>query len=116
MRFRLTPVVRTINILDLLLKKITPASGPVPYKNIHSSPAEKRLLLKNANSFRSRLLQSRDEHGPEPDRSRILTFFGWIGSEPNWALVPDRSRIVLSMVCQLKYAMSYVRKSKRRIE
>jgi len=36
------------------------------------------------------------ESVPKPemsmDRSRILTFFGRIGSEPDWALEPDRIR------------------------
>jgi len=36
------------------------------------------------------MLCIRDEHGPDSDRSRILTFLGRIGSEPNWALVPER--------------------------
>jgi len=30
------------------------------------------------------------------ERSRILTFFCQNGSKPDWALVPDRNRIVMS--------------------
>jgi len=36
------------------------------------------------------LMCSRYEHGPDPHRSWILTFFGRIGSGPDWALVPYR--------------------------
>jgi len=39
------------------------------------------------------------------DQSRILTFFGRIGSGLGFSAGPDRSRIVMSRVCQLKYAM-----------
>jgi len=39
------------------------------------------------------------------DRSRILTFFGRIGSGPDWDLVSDRIRIAMSRDCQLKYAI-----------
>jgi len=54
-------------------------------------------------------------------RIRILTFFGRIGAGLGFSAEPDRSQIVMSRVCQLKYAMSYVLtplsfKSKRRIE
>jgi len=69
------------------------------------------------------LLQFRDEHGSgsgsKPDfdlfwPDRIGTGLGFISG-------PDRSRIVMSRNCQLKYAVSYVRtqssfKSKRKIE
>jgi len=55
----------------------------------------------------------------DPDPGFYLFWPDRIGAD--WALVPDRSRFVISRVCQLKYAMSYVRtplsfKSKRRIE
>jgi len=50
---------------------------------------------------------NRDEHGPDPkpDRSRILTFFYQIGARLGFSAGPDRSRIVMSRDCQLKYAM-----------
>jgi len=47
----------------------------------------------------------RDEHGPEPDRNRILTNFSQIEAELGFSVVPDRTRIVMSKDCQLKYAM-----------
>jgi len=60
------------------------------------------------------------------DRSRIEAGFDlfWpdrVGACLGFSAGPDQSRIVRSRVCQLKYAMSYVRtplsfKSKRRIE
>jgi len=55
------------------------------------------------------------------DRIQILTFFGRIGTGLGFSVGSNRSRIVMSRVCQLKYAMSYVRtplsfKSKPSIE
>jgi len=47
-------------------------------------------------------LSTRDEHGldPEPDRSRILTFFGRIGAVLGFSAGSGRSQTVISRVCQ----------------
>jgi len=65
-------------------------------------------------------IHSRDEHGPDSERDRILTFFGPIRAGLGFSAGPDRNRIVISRVCQLKYVMSRVRtplsfKSKSRL-
>jgi len=51
--------------------------------------------------------ETRDEHGPEPDFD--LFWPDRIGAGLGFSARPARSRIVMSKVCQLKYAMSYVR-------
>jgi len=45
----------------------------------------------------------RDEHGPEPDFD--LFWLVWIGAGLRFSAGSDRSRIVMSRDCQLKYAM-----------
>jgi len=99
-------------------------SWPLTTGNILPRPFWVRLnrLRTGVGLFRLTIQKwGRDEHGPEPDRSRILTFFGRIEAELGFSARQDRSRIVMSRVCQLKYAMTYVWtplsfKSKRRIK
>jgi len=59
-------------------------------------------------SFFLTLVQIRDEHGLDPDFD--LFWPDRIEAGLGFSAGPDRSRIALSRVCQLKYAMSYVRK------
>jgi len=40
-------------------------------------------------------------------RIRILAYFGRIETGLSFSAGPDQNRIVMSRVCQLKYAMSY---------
>jgi len=93
-----------------------PEPDPVPDPEPNQFGADSSLLVFGSgaewigvNFFWLRYFCIRDEHGPDPDRSRILTFFGRIGAGLGFIAGPDRSRIVMSRVCQLKYAMSYVR-------
>jgi len=68
------------------------------------------------NTFCQATMHAGDEHGSgsgaglEPDLD--IFWPDWIGAGLGFCAGPDRSQIVMSWVCQLKYAtMSYVRNS-----
>jgi len=81
---------------------------PVCYNNFAASSTVLTCLFINTCSVSSTKALSNNRPEMSMNRSRILTFFGRIGARLSFIAGPDRIRIVMSRVCQLKYTMTYV--------